>query len=357
MRKYSSELNHAFAQELKHQVATYFADMGGHQQANRVMVLKSLGAVVYYFSVYALILSGIVQNLYVLFFLWAMLGLGQSFIGMGLMHDVLHNSYTHKKWVKALMEIPIHSIGIVSSVWKMEHNQVHHTHTNVGEVDQDINPMLIFRFSPYQKRRWFHRFQHLYAPFFYGFRTLTWVTTKDVITTFKYQKEGKFKTTREFILMLFRVFLNKAVFFALFLFIPLVVMDQSWYVIVSMLGVMLFVSGVYMATVFQLAHVVPLTQFYQKDETNQFKTWHIHQMLTTSNFSTGNKFLTYLTGGLNHQVEHHLFPEVSHVYYPAISTLVKKTAQKYNIPYHEYPTVREALKGHFTFLRALGVRQ
>ena len=355
MKKYSREINHEFAQELKQKIQTYFAGSGHSTYANKVMILKSLRAVVYYFYIYFIILSGSIENIYMLFLLWAMLGLGQAFIGMGLMHDVLHNSYTKNKWIKALMEIPIHSIGIVSRIWKIEHNQVHHTHTNVEEVDQDINPMLIFRFSPYHKHRWFHKFQYLYAPFFYGFRTLTWVTTKDFITAFKYKKTEEFKTTGEFITSLAVIALNKVVFFTLFLVIPMLVMDRPWYLIISMLGTMLFISGLYMATVFQLAHVVPLTHFYEENETAQLKTWHIHQMLTTCNFSTKNKFLTYLTGGLNHQVEHHLFPNISHVYYDEISPLVKETALKYGIPYNEYPSFGKAIRSHITFLRELGL--
>lgn len=357
MVKYSKELNHQFAQELKQKVGACLAELGRGKQANLAMIFKSVWAVLFYYSVYALILSGMVQNLYALFLLWAMLGIGQAFVGMGVMHDVLHNAYTNSKWVKALMEIPIHSIGIVSGIWKMEHNQVHHTHTNVEQLDQDIHPMLIFRFSPHQPRRWFHRFQHLYAPFFYGFRTLTWVTTKDFITAFKYHQAGKFNSSRHFIQVLLGVLLNKAVFFALFLGVPLLVMPHPWYLVVCLLLTMLFVSGLYMATVFQLAHVVPLTHFYEANHTQQFQTWHIHQLLTTSNFSTTNKWLTYLTGGLNHQVEHHLFPDISHVHYPLISTLVKQTAHKYGIPYHEYGSVKEALVGHFGFLKALGKAQ
>lgn len=354
MEKYSRELNHQFTQELKHKVENYFSSSGLKTEANKVMILKSLSAVVYYFSIYALILSGWVENLYVMFFLWGLLGLGQAFIGMGLMHDVLHNSYTKSKWVKVLMEIPIHAIGIVSRIWKIEHNRVHHTHTNVESVDQDINPMFVFRFSPFHKRRWFHRFQHLYAPFFYGFRTFTWVTTKDFVTVFKYKKTGVIKSSKEFITTLLIVLANKLVFFVLFFVIPLLVLDYSWYLIFSMFGAMLFVSGLYMATVFQLAHVVPKTRFYEAEETQQQKTWSIHQMLTTSNFSVQNKWLTYLTGGLNHQIEHHLFPTISHVYYPNLSSIVKQTAVKYGVPYNEYDTLSEAVKGHFSFLRDLG---
>jgi linoleoyl-CoA desaturase len=89
-------------------------------------------------------------------------------------------------------------------------------------------------------------------------------------------------------------------------------------------------------------------------EGNMKHTWAIHQLFTTTNFAPNNKFVEFYTGGLNHQVEHHIFPHISHIHYKNLAKIVKETAKEFNLPYNEYKTMLGAIKQHFKQLNYLG---
>ena len=85
-------------------------------------------------------------------------------------------------------------------------------------------------------------------------------------------------------------------------------------------------------------------------------TWAIHQLKTTVNFACNNKLVNWFTGGLNHQVEHHVFPNISHIHYNKIAEIVKNTAKEFNLPYNEFKTTKDAIIAHFKYLRLMGVK-
>jgi linoleoyl-CoA desaturase len=118
-----------------------------------------------------------------------------------------------------------------------------------------------------------------------------------------------------------------------------------------------FICGLTISVVFQLAHMVEDTEFPSPDiVTNKINNeWAIHQVSTTANFATKNKLVSWLLGGLNFQVEHHLFPRISHIHYPKINQFVKETCQEFNIAYHEYPTMLKAFGSHLAHIKKLGV--
>jgi linoleoyl-CoA desaturase len=123
------------------------------------------------------------------------------------------------------------------------------------------------------------------------------------------------------------------------------------YLIVSM------VTGIVIAVVFQLAHVVESVSFNNPDDTNGVieQEWAIHQINTTSNFATKNPLVSWFTGGLNYQVEHHLFPRISHVHYPALNKIVRETCEKFGVQYNEYGTVIAAVRSHTRHLKTMGI--
>ena len=117
---------------------------------------------------------------------------------------------------------------------------------------------------------------------------------------------------------------------------------------------MLVCGGFWMTMVFQLAHLVPDVRFIPNDQDNIEENWFIHQLQTTSNFANDNSLLTKIIGGLNFQIEHHLFPSICHVNYPQIAPIVKKTAEEFGVPYYYLPTVGSAIRAHFRLLKSLG---
>jgi linoleoyl-CoA desaturase len=116
-----------------------------------------------------------------------------------------------------------------------------------------------------------------------------------------------------------------------------------------------FIAGVILTVVFQLAHTVEGTTHPVPDETGTIENnWAVHQMNTTVNFSRQSRLISWYVGGLNFQVEHHLFPTICHVHYPEISEIVKTTAEEFGIPYLENRTFMDAVNSHIETLRRFG---
>jgi linoleoyl-CoA desaturase len=151
--------------------------------------------------------------------------------------------------------------------------------------------------------------------------------------------------------------ISKVVYFVIWLVIPMIFLNAPWWAILIGFVVMHYTAGLILSLVFQLAHVMEDAEMPKPDETGTMKnTWAIHQLLTTVNFSTKNRFVNWFTGGLNHQIEHHIFPHISHIHYTHIGAIVKITAKEFNLPYNEYKTTRSALLSHFKFLKQMGVQ-
>jgi linoleoyl-CoA desaturase len=146
----------------------------------------------------------------------------------------------------------------------------------------------------------------------------------------------------------------KLIHIALFVLLPIYTIGfLPWLIGFLIYGLF---AGFVLSIVFQLAHTVEHTHFPHADEmTGKMEDeWAIHQIKTTANFATKNKVVSWLVGGLNFQVEHHLFPKISHVHYPAISKIIKKACEEYGIGYIEYKRVRIALASHVAYLRHMG---
>ena len=351
--KFLQTSDNDFQRKLQERVNDYFARNEIVRKADISMLWKTFFAVGFYALVYVVILFGSISNLGVYFLLWVLLGLGHTFIGICVMHDKVHGAYTKNKFASFLLEIPILLIGVESKIWSIEHNIIHHNYTNVNGIDQDINPRFFFRFSKDQPKRSFHRFQHVYATFLYGLLIIEWITWKDFVKVRKYYCMGFLTTVLETVLLTLQILIKKLVFFAVFLIIPLMVLPLPNYLIVLMFLTMVFVSGVTMTIIFQLAHVVPNVEFGDVDRDEQVN-WHLHQMRTTSNFAMNNKVITFFLGGLNFQIEHHLFPDVCHVHYQSLSEIVQYTARECDYPYHSNSTFFIAIRNHYTMLKELG---
>jgi len=343
-----------FMRVLYARVDTFFVEKHLDKRANGTMLGKTIALFGMYAGIYVLILFSGLENLLVLFLLWALLGFLQSFIGMTIMHDAAHGAYSKSRVVNMLLEIPIILIGVESAIWKIEHNTIHHNYPNVNGIDQDIHPRYLFRFSTFQRKRWFHRFQHYYAVLLYALMVLEWTTIKDFMKVKKYYAEGFIKSRGEAFKLAAVIAIKKAIFHGVFLAIPIMVLPFEWYIVAAMYLSMAIVAGVFMTIIFQTAHVVPDCDFIADDVSDVPVSWHKHQLQTTANFSKNSTLVTHLLGGLNYQIEHHLFPGICHVHYPAIAGIVRSTAEEYQLPYQENSTLWSAVRGHFSLLKRLG---
>jgi linoleoyl-CoA desaturase len=241
-------------------------------------------------------------------------------------------------------------------VWNITHNVVHHTYTNIPGHDEDIEvaPGLI-RLSPEDKSKKIQNYQHFYAFLLYGFASLSWVFRKD----FKkfYQKQiGHYDNSKHPKSEVFNLYFFKGLYYILFIIVPLIVLDITWWQFILGFVAMHMAEGMVLGVVFQLAHVVEGTDFpITNEKGNIEEAWAIHQMRTTANFARKSFLATWFCGGLNMQVEHHLFPKICHIHYPNISEIVKQTAEEFDVPYIENITFTQAIKSHYKMLKKFGV--
>jgi linoleoyl-CoA desaturase len=274
-------------------------------------------------------------------------------IGFNVMHDGAHGSFSKHKTVNILAAFSLNVLGGSSFMWNVKHNIIHHAYTNVDGVDDDIDIQPWMRMSSTQKKYRFHKYQHRYFWFLYSLLYILWIFVLDYQKYFK-RKIGvmtlkKMHFSDHLIFWLFKVA-------NLFIFIVLPILMLGflpW--LVGFLIATLF-AGFVLSIVFQLAHTVEHTHFpLPEEETGRLSDeWAIHQLKTTANFATKNKLISFLVGGLNFQVEHHLFPKISHIHYPAISKIIRSTCTEFNVPYIEYPRMRQAIASHVSFLRDMG---
>ncbi|MFD2188113.1 fatty acid desaturase family protein [Aquimarina celericrescens] len=305
-----------------------------------------------------LINIGVVSAPWLLFTLYIISGVGMAGIGMGIMHDAIHGSYSKNKRVNKYLGYTMNLIGANATVWKIQHNILHHTYTNVEGMDDDINAPFFLRFSPHAKKNKLHQFQHLYVWFFYGLSTLSWVTVKDFIRLSRYKKMGFLNKKNEFRNEIIKVIGWKLLYYSYALIIPLLMVSLApWMIVLAFLS-MHFVTGLLISIIFQVAHIMPNTQFPLPNKDGVVEgDGFTHQLATTTNFSPKSRFFSWLIGGLNYQIEHHLLPNICHVHYKKISGIVADTAKEYGIPYHTKKTFAAAIMDHIRILRKLGKMQ
>jgi linoleoyl-CoA desaturase len=284
----------------------------------------------------------------------ALFGMNLAFIGFSVMHDANHGSYSTKTWLNDLLGLSMNVLGASAYFWKQKHNIIHHTYTNVDGIDDDIAKSPIIRQCESQKWVPAHKVQHLYLLPAYAMSGIFWVFTMD----FKKYFTHKIYTTAAWKMTLKNhiiFWVTKVFYISFYMVIPAMVLGVGpwlvgYFVVMSALGLT-------MSVVFQLAHVVENTEFehIEIDETKHVETaWAEHELRTTSNFAMDNPVLSWFVGGLNFQVEHHLFPRVSHIHYPAISKIVQQKCKEFNMPYLYYNTFSEAFFSHMRLMRTLG---
>jgi linoleoyl-CoA desaturase len=269
------------------------------------------------------------------------------------MHDGSHQAYSRHRWINRVMAATLDVVGGSSYIWQWKHGRFHHTWVNVAGHDSDIDLGVLGRLSPQQPRRPWHRWQHIYLWVLYGVTAVRWHLYgdfRDIITGTIGTRP--FARPRGWDLAAF--VLGKLAFFTLAFGVPLAF--HSIGTVVFFYATTAAVAGVLLALVFQMAHVVEAAAFPMPNEGGLRidKPWAIHQLETTVDFARGNRALSWLIGGLNFQVEHHLFPHISHVHYPVVSRVVKDACSEFGVAYLEHRTFAAGIASHYRWLRQLG---
>jgi linoleoyl-CoA desaturase len=344
-----------FFQTLRNRVNGYFRQNNISRNGDWRMYLKTLVMMAIYLTPFVLILTNTLP-LWSVFIMYAIMGVGLVGIGMSVMHDANHGSYSKSPMVNKIMAYSMNILGGNAFNWQIQHNVMHHTYTNIYGLDEDIEDKPFLRLSPDGKLKKYHRYQHIYAILLYGFATYAWILWKDFLSLAAYHKEGRVKDMGKNIVVEYIILtVTKIIYWGVFFVLPIVLTSYSWYYLLAGFLLMHYVGGFIMTVVFQLAHVVQITDHFQpNEEGNVENVWAMHQLATTANFARNNKLISWYVGGLNFQVEHHLFPNICHVHYPEVAKIVKKTAEEFGVQYNEFKTFGAAFKSHFQTLKALG---
>ena len=353
--KFNTQIQPDFFKVLRDRVNNYFDENQITRFANAKMKFKTVFMLSLYFIPWILMLTGLIQTVPMVYLMWVLMGLGMSGIGLSIMHDANHGAYSKKKWVNKSLGFMLNFLGGYHLNWRIQHNVLHHSYTNIDGFDEDIQTKLM-RFSPLQKRKSMHRFQAFYAPFFYSLMSIYWLISKDFEQLARYNKK-KLLSTQDITLKkaIVEVIINKLWYIGLFIVLPLILIPVAWFHILIGFMIMHFITGLALALIFQPAHVVEDSSFFAPDEDMRIdNNWAIHQMQTTSNYAHGSKLFSWFIGGLNYQIEHHLFPNVCHIHYHKISKIVKETAAEYGVAYRQHKTFFGALRSHFVLLNQLG---
>ncbi len=338
---------------MKQRVAEYFASRGGRTKGDWRMVVKTITLFAVLFGAYGLILTGWFSPLGMLG-LTMVMGVGMAGIGFSVAHDALHGAYAERAWVNKVMGYSFDLLGANGYMWKITHNVVHHTYTNIQGVDGDLEVSPYLRLSPRSAYRPIHRYQHWYAFAAYSLSTLVWVLLKDY-RYFLRGELGPYKDKKHEPVEYVTLIVAKLVYYGWAIVLPLVLLHLAWWQVAIGFLVFHLTAGIILGIIFQLAHVVEQTAHPQPDETGAMEhAWLLHELETTADFGQQNHLLTWYVGGLNYQIEHHLFPKVCSVHYPAISVIIRELAQKYGMPYHNNRTLRSAIASHLKVLRILG---
>lgn len=348
--KFNHQGNREFNITLRKRVQQYFKQTGTNKGTG-LMYFKIIFYITGLAASYAALLLS--TNAWFSMLSWVLVGLFTAFTALNICHDAIHGSVSKNQRVNKVLSALFNVIGANDFVWDHSHNKVHHSFTNVQGHDEDVDAIPFVRTSPHQEYKKYHRYQTFYAPFFYSLATISWVFAKDYVKMAQGKiGESPMKIKRSDVI---RMVTYKLVYYTIFLVLPLIFVPFSWTFVLAGFIISHLVEGFTIGVIFMLAHLVEHVDFPMPDQDGKLEdNWAVHQLKTTANFAVKNKIIGFLTGGLNFQVEHHLFPDVCHVHYPAISQIVKETAKEYNLPYHANRTFFGAVKSHIRFLNEMG---
>ena len=317
------------------------------------MIIKTLALVALYFGSYGLVISGSV-SLPWMWLLCFVMGVGLAGIGFSVAHDALHGAYSASPLLNKLIGYVFDTLGANGYIWKITHNGIHHTYTNIRGYDEDLEVSPLIRLSPHTPHKPIYRFQHVFAFAAYSMATIFWVFVKD----YKYFLQndlGPYRDKKHPRAEWLVLVVSKALYYLTMIVLPLVVLDITWWQFLIGFLTLHLTAGLILGVVFQLAHVVEPTEHLREHEAKSLKrAWTLYQMRTTSNFARGNRLLSWYVGGLNFQIEHHLFPRICHVHYRNLSPIVERLAAEHGVPYHDQPSLWDAIGSHYRLLKRFG---
>ncbi len=336
---------------LRERVHEYFERTGQQRRGSASMAFKSVVIMGWFVITYWLLVFHVTSDWGAVALSFS-LGLAMAAIGFNIQHDGGHGAYSRHRWINRAVAMTLDLQGASSLIWSHKHNGLHHTFTNIPGHDDDINLGLIGRLSPHQPHRWWHRWQHIYLWLLYGMLPIKWQFFDDFADLASRDRGGRSLPplgANDWLVFL----AGKLIFISLAFLLPL--QFHPFGVVFGCYLVTTMVHGIVISVVFQLAHCVEEVEFDGIDPNSPtMGSWAVHQLATTVDFSRSNRMLSWLLGGLNFQVEHHLFPRICHVHYPQLSVIVEQTCLDCGVPFRSNRSFFSGVASHYRWLRRMG---
>ena len=341
-----------FQRVLKERVEQYFSTSGKHPRDCWQMYVKCFVILSWFFGSYALLVFGPITWMMAIP-LAASVGLAMAAIGFSIQHDGGHRAFSDFPIVNRMAALTLDMLGGSSYYWARKHNSIHHTYANITGHDDDIDLGLLGRLSPHQKHLKFHRLQHFYLWFLYGFLTIKWQFYDDFRDMVR-GRIGAHRVARPTGTDL-ALLLGGKLFFVVMAFVVPLMLHPWWMVLPTYLCVSFF-QGVTLSTIFQIAHCVEDATFPMPEPATgrMNATFASHQIETTVDFAPNNRLLSWFVGGLNYQIEHHLFPQICHIHYRALAPVVQQTCREFGVRYTVHDTLSSGIASHYRWLRRMG---
>ncbi len=343
-----------FIKSLRKRVRAYFDEQNISSKGNYTLYIKAVVLLSLYVIPFVLLLIFPING-WIALLLCIVMGIGLAGVGMSVMHDGAHGVFSNNKILNKIATSTGYLLGSNTINWKVQHNVLHHTYTNIHDMDPDIETKAVIRLNENAPLKKYQRFQHIYALALYSLMSLSKII-KDFRQLIEYSKSGyirmlKANPTWEMLKLIF----TKTLYVGIFLVLPIIFSPFTWWQVLAGFLLAHATAGMILSVVFQLAHVVEGTQQPDPgDATSLEVEWAVHEVMTTANFAPNNMFLNWYIGGLNFQIEHHLFPNISHIHYKNIAPIVAQTAKEFGLHYNVKPSFGNALLSHLRRLKQLG---
>jgi linoleoyl-CoA desaturase len=342
----------AFYSAVNQEVRDYFARTGKSRFADRVIFIKG----VLYFSIavgaYALILVGGFGPWFMLA-LANVYGIGALLLAINVGHDGAHATLSRHQWInRAALYGSFMLIGADPYLWQLRHVRSHHVFPNVNGSDIDIDSNVFLRLSPNHPKRWYQRYQHLYAPFVFWLVDIHTVFIQDVQYLFK-RRLANMVDIRHPPSAYVGFVACKLVFLAIVFVIPALALPIPWWQVLIGALLMSFVSSCVFVYLLIGTHFAEETTFPAPNKDGELDhDWATHAMLTSLDWNPYSRIAHAIAGGSNAHAAHHLFPNVSHAHYREITRLIAKVAAELGVPHH-VTIFHRMVRSHFRFLRTM----
>ena len=276
-------------------------------------------------------------------------------VATGIMHDANHGAFSRRRWLNRLLSCTSDALGASGSLWRFQHNTLHHGNANVAGFDADIALAPFARLAPTQAWRPWYRAQHIYIWPLYGFLALKNLLVSDVVALATGRVDRQPLRRPVTATVVARVAAGKAAHVVWALAIPLAF--NPWWAVLAFYLACSWTVGFVLAVTFQLAHCVDRTAFPDPNSARRRDDFATHQLLTTCDVASplpvAGSFFRWLVGGLDHQIEHHLAPSLPHPVYPALARRFREQCRLHGIAYHLHPGIWAAVSAHARWLREM----